>query len=212
VIDPDTPFDRNNAKIAITMPRFTLLRRRDGIFQKRNEPYVVSVAVDAAQNQANPSIDFNALPFPNVVAGDEIRMLGHGHLFYGPRHPGAWVALSVLFMESDQDLRDLGTRVNRVVQSKATDLAMKTVLAAKPGFGPVIGLLKELTQLVAAELQSNKDDELFRTHGIFLRDHPAPFDINRVYHRSNEFIEAEIKVTPLDAPNGQGSMIQSLTL
>ena len=59
-------FNPNNDKIAITVPKFKLLKHVDGIFQKYNEPYLTSVAVDAS-GTANPKIDFSFMPFPKVA-------------------------------------------------------------------------------------------------------------------------------------------------
>lgn len=196
-------FDRTSDSIAVTLSSFGLLRNADGVFQRRNEPYIVSLAIDEASGAARPAIDTNALPFPNVRVGSAVEMLGHGHLLYGPRHPGEWVVLSVLFMESDRDLRDLGGTVGGIVETRAADLAVKAVLRSAPHYGTVLALLKELTALVAQSLKANKDDELFRTEGVFLRDHVVPFDVSRGYVRSNDYIRAELNVLALDAPNGQ---------
>lgn len=205
------PFDRHADPIAITIPYFELLKNADGPFQRRSEPYIVSLAVDQAGG-SGPSIDTNALPFPHVRVGSTVEMLGHGHLLYGPRHPGEWVALSVLFMESDQDLRDLGAKVESIVQSRATELAINAVLAAQPQYGTVIAILKELTGLVAQSLKADKDDELFRTEGVFLRDYPVPFDVNRSYVHSNEFIRTKIQVLPLSQDNGQAKTPRAISI
>lgn len=195
-------FDRTRDSIAVTLPSFELLRNADGLFQRRSEPYVISLAIDEASGATRPAIDTNALPFPNVRVGSAVEMLGHGHLLYGPRHPGAWVALSVLFMESDQDLRSIGRTVRGLVEARAADLATKAVLHTAPHYGTVLALLKELTGLVAQALRANKDDELFRTEGVFLRDGAVPFDVCRSYVRSNEFIRAKLNVLAMRASNG----------
>ena len=54
-------------------------------------------------------------------------MLGDGHLLYGPANPGEFVALSVLIMECDRDMRKLGEELDRVVKSKAVDLGVKDI-------------------------------------------------------------------------------------
>jgi hypothetical protein len=90
-------------------------------------------------------------------------MLGDGHLLYGPANPGEFVAMSVLIMESDRDIRKLGDELDKLVKSKAVDLGLKAILAANPGSGAVLGVLKEMTQYIAGALKNNKDDELFRT-------------------------------------------------
>jgi hypothetical protein len=184
------------------MPSFELLRNADGIFQRRNEPYIVSLAIDERTGATRPAIDTNALPFPNVRVGSAVEMLGHGHLLYGPRHPRAWVALSALLMESGRHLWGLGRTVGSIVEARAANLAIKAILQAAPHYGTVLALLKELTGLVAQSLMANKDDELFRTEGMFLRDYAVPFDLDRSYVRSNEFLRAKLNVLAMSSSNG----------
>ena len=86
------PFDPKTSKIAITIPHFKLLKRADP-FQKYSEPYIVSLAVDEADTKRT-ELGFNLMPFPKVRKGATVRMLGDGHLLYGPANPGEFVALS----------------------------------------------------------------------------------------------------------------------
>jgi hypothetical protein len=204
-------FDPDNDKIAITIPSFTLLKHADAVFQRYNEPYIASVAIDAT-GAANPKIDFNFMPFPKVAAGGTVTMLGDGHIVYGPGNPGDFVAISVLVMESDQDMVDLGKRIEQVVQTKAVDLGIKTLVASDPGSSAVLAILKELTQWVAAVLKENKDDELFRTEGTFLRGHTVPYHINRSYAVGNDFVSLNLNVLPLRSSNGQGLIPKPLGL
>ena len=204
-------FDPNNDKIAITVPKFTLLKHADGIFQKYNEPYLTSVAVDAS-GTANPKIDFSFMPFPKVAKGGTVTMLGDGHMIYGPKNPGDFVAVSILVMESDQDMRDLGQNIESAVKSKAVDLGIKALVAASPSHAAILGILKELTTLIAGFLKENKDDELFRTEGTFLKGHPVPYHINRSYQLENDFASLNLNVIPLTEHNGQGFLPKQLEL
>ncbi len=73
------PFDKDNDKIAITIPRFTLRDISEGPFQRFAEPYIVSVAADE-HGQATPKLSFNMMEFPRVGKGETVEMLGDGHL------------------------------------------------------------------------------------------------------------------------------------
>ena len=205
------PFDFQTDPIAITLPRFTLLRHADPVFQRYNEPYISTVAVDAA-GHADPRIDFNFMPFPKVARGGSVTMLGDGHVIYGPKNPGEFVAISVLIMESDRDMQALGRTVETVIQSRAADLGIKGILAANPGSGAVLAALKELTQLLSGFLKENGDDELFRTEGTFLRGHAVPYHINRSYEAGNDFVALTLNVIPLRDHNRQGPTPKALAI
>lgn len=203
-------FDPSKSKIAITMSEFTLLRDADA-FDAYSEPYIVSMAIDST-GVADPAIGFNFMPFPKVRANSTVSMLGDGHFLYGPKNPGEFVALSVLMMESDVDMQKRGELVKEIVSSKAADLGVKAILAANPGSSAIVAILKELTSFVAGVLAQDGDDELFRTEGSFLRDQPNPYHINRNYKQRNDFVEVAIQIIPLDTPNGEGAVVQTLVL
>ena len=206
------PFDPMLDTIAITIPRFTLRKHADAIMTTYNEPYLVSLCVDES-GSAIPAIDCSVMPFPKVKAGTTVQMLGDGHLLYGPRNPGSFVALSVLVMESDDDLRATGAALQEIVHHQAVSLGLQAILAANPGSAAVLGILKELTQLVAGRLKNNKDDELFRIEGTFLRDHAVPYHVNRTYTGlGNDFVDLSLNILPLQAPNGQGPQPERMVL
>jgi hypothetical protein len=207
-------FDKTRDKIAVTIPYFKLLSSSDGARRRNrfyNEPYIVSVAVDA-QGKAAPALEFNTMPFPKVQKGEAVQMLGNGHLVYGPKHPGEFLALSILIMESDADIRARGEKLERFVQSKALELGLGAVMAANATAGSALAILKELTQFVAGRLKENGDDELLRTEGSFLRDDVVPYHINRRYQRTNDFIDVSVQIIPLDSSNGQGAAVRQISL
>jgi hypothetical protein len=205
-------FNPSTDKIAITITEFTLKKSADGIFGKYNEPYIVSLAIDE-HGANNPKIDFNIMPFPKVAVGGKVKMLGDGHLLYGPKNPGQFVALSVLIMESDSDMRELGGRIAEIVGSKAVELGVGAIVSANPGSAAILGILKELTQLVAGELTQNKDDELFRIEGTFLRDHQVPYHVNRAYTGlGNDYIDLTMQIIPLENSNGEGPVTKVVAL
>jgi len=196
-------FDANTSKIAITVPQFTLLKHVDGILQKYCEPFILSMAIDAA-GAADPAICFNYMAFPKVARGGTVTMLGDGHLVYGPKNPGDFVAVSVLIMENDEDINDLGKVIESVIASNAVKLGFKAIIAAAPGHAAIVGMLKELTTFVAGVLRKNKADELYRIEGCFLKGHPVPYHINHLYELENNFIKLHLKVIPLQEHDGVG--------
>ncbi|WP_205700944.1 hypothetical protein [Jeongeupia sp. USM3] len=169
------------------------------------------MAIDT-NGEANPEIDFNFMPFPKVAPASTVTMLGDGHLLYGPKNPGEFIALSILMMESDADMQERGKLIKEIIESRAADLGISAIIAANPGSAAIVGILKELASFVASALSKNGDDELFRAEGSFLRDQPNPYHINRSYEHQNDFVKVTIQIIPLETPNGEGALVQALPL
>lgn len=191
-------FDRFTEKIAISITKFTLHKTSEPFWERYAEPCIVSLAVDSG-GTAVPEIQFNALPFPKFRAGQTKTFHNHGHLVYGPRQPGEFAAYSLLFMESDQDDRDFGELLGRIVGSDTVKTLLKSVLIANPGWAAVLAGLETVTALVADEMKKARDDELFRTGGALLRDVAGgtPYGVFTSTLDSNDYIECETTVFPL---------------
>jgi hypothetical protein len=206
-----TTFKKDQDKIAVVVKDFTLKRKSEIFFDRYSEPYIVSMAVDQ-NGAANPSIDFNALAFPNVKKGDTISFDGQGHLIYGPKHPGEFVAYSVMFMESDKDIRNFGQEMEKIIKSEAVNIGAKALLAAAPTYSTAITVIQKIAELVAEKMQRNKDDELYRRNGTLLRDVTPPFEILRTYKSENDFISTNIKIVPLSSSNSIGEQGKQIAL
>ncbi|MBP0000339.1 MAG: hypothetical protein J7641_15310 [Cyanobacteria bacterium SID2] len=206
------PFDKYYDKIAVVLKQFRLKKVSENFFDPgRAEPYIISVAIDS-ESVDRPAIHFNALPFPNVRAKDTVSFDGQGHLIYGPKNPGEFVAYSILFMECDSDIRELGSSVERIFKSAATRLGLKTMLSINLSLGLATTVVGELASIVADTMKQNKDDELFRRNGTLLRDVTPPFDILRTYDSGNEYIDCQTSIVPLGTSNLLGSSVKSIQL
>ncbi|MFH1708151.1 MAG: hypothetical protein ABIF71_09570 [Planctomycetota bacterium] len=161
-----------------------------------SEPYVISMAFDshtARGEMIEPF--FNALPFPNVLAGDTLPMLGQGHFFYGPRDPGEFVALSVFWMEKDAGVRDLGQTISDLQANKKIKAGIKALgTLAGEGLARLLPGLGAVAAITAEALKLNKDDEIFRSDGVYLREYDPPYDIGTDKVIGNVFLDFNIKV------------------
>ena len=197
--------------IAVVIKNFKLKRKSESFFDRYSEPYIISMAVDQ-DGAHNPAIDFNILPFPHVRKGDTVSFDGQGHLIYGPANPKEFLVYSVLFMESDKDVRTVGERVESVIKSEAVKMGAKAMLAANPTYATALSLLQKFSELVAAEMKKNRDDELYRRNGTLLRDVTPPYDILRTYQSENDFIKTNISIIPLSSSNNLGEQTKKLPL
>jgi len=204
-------FNPQSDKIAVVVKEFTLKRKSEIFLDRYSEPYIVSMAIDEG-GANNPSIDFNILQFPHVRKGDKISFDGQGHLIYGPENPGQFLAYSILFMESDKDVRNFGKLVEDIMKSEAVKIGAKALLVAAPTYSTAITILQKLTEFIAVQLQENKDDELFRRNGTLLRDVIPAYDILRTYESENDFINTKISIIPLTGSNMLGSQIKKVKL
>lgn len=206
-----TSFDPTKDKIAVVVKNFKLKKKSEFFLDRYSEPYIVSIAVDQ-DGAHNPALDFNVLPFPHVRKGDTVSFDGQGHLIYGPANPKAFLAYSVLFMESDKDVRVVGEKVEAVIKSEAAKMGAKALLLANPTYATAISLIQKFSELVAGEMKKNKDDELFRRNGTLLRDVTPPYDILRTYISENDFIKTTIGIIPLPASNNLGAQTKKIKL
>ncbi len=188
-------FDRFEDKIAVLVNEFELKKNPDWPF-RYSEPYIVSMAIDEG-GANNPAIDFNILPFPKVKKDDVITFDGQGHLIYGPANPGEFVTYTVLFMESDKDIRDLGSTIEDIIKNEAVQIGMKELLKANPTYSIASMLLLKLSELIASRMKLNRDDELYRRNGTLLRDTGNPFEIASSFEGSNDFIRSKVTIVPL---------------
>jgi hypothetical protein len=204
-------FDPKTDKIAVVIREFTLKRKSEIFFDRYSEPYIISMAIDEGGSK-KPSLNFNMLPFPNVKKGDKITFDGQGHLIYGPDNPGQFLAYTILFMESDKDVRNFGKLVEDTIQSEAANIGAKALLAAAPTYSTAITVLQKLVEFMAVKLQRNRDDELYRRSGTLLRDVRPPYDILRTYESANDYIHTKNSVIPLKSSNMLGSQTRKLDL
>lgn len=204
-------FDPKKDKIAVVIKQFTLKKKSEIFFDRYSEPYIASLAIDQS-GASDSTIDFNILSFPNVRKGDLVSFDGQGHLIYGPANPGEFLAYTVLFMESDKDVREFGKLVEDIMKSEAVEIGAKALLAAVPTYATALTVLQKLTELMARRLQKNKDDELYRRNGTLLRDVIPPFDIKRTYESENDFIKTSLSVIPLSASNMMGAQTRKVKL
>ena len=204
-------FDSKQDKIAVVVKSFTLKRKSEFFLDRFSEPYIISMAIDE-HGAYETSLDFNLLSFPNVRKGETITFDGQGHLIYGPKNPGQFLAYSILFMESDKNVRDFGNIMETILKSEAVNLGAKALLKAAPTYSTSINLLQNLADLIAKQLQKNKDDELFRRNGTLLRDVKPAYDILRTFDSENDFIKAKTSIIPLDVSNKMGAQTKAIKL
>lgn len=204
-------FNTKQDHIAVVIKEFTLKRKSEGFTDRYSEPYIVSIAIDE-KGAASPSIEFNIMPFPKVRKGDRISFDGQGHLIYGPSNPGSFLAYSILFMESDRDLRETGGVVEEIMSSQAVEMGAKSLLLANPSYAAAADILQKLISLVAKRLKANKDDELYRRNGTLLRDVIPPYDILRTYTSENDYIQLQTAIIPLKDSNTLGSQTKRIEL
>ncbi|MCD6366607.1 MAG: hypothetical protein J7L46_03605 [Bacteroidales bacterium] len=204
-------FDPFKDNIAVVVKNFKMKKKSESFLDRYSEPYIISMAVDQ-DGAHNPAVDFNVMPFPHVRKGDTVSFDGQGHLIYGPANPKEFLVYSILFMESDKDIRAVGEKVESVIKSEAVKMGAKALLLANPTYATAISLLQKFSGLVASEMKKNKDDELFRRNGTLLRDVIPAYDILRTYESENDFIKTNIGIIPLSASNHLGEQTKKIQL
>ncbi|OYQ37229.1 hypothetical protein CHU92_08535 [Flavobacterium cyanobacteriorum] len=188
-------FEPMEDKIAIVINNFTLTKNPDWPF-RYSEPYIISMAIDQG-GANNPAIDFSILPFPKVRKNNTVDFDGHGHLIYGPANPGEFVTYTILFMEDDNDMRNLGQAIEDIIKGEATNIGMKALLKASPTISNSALLLSRLSEIIASRIKKDNDDELYRRSGTLLRDVENPYGISQSFEGGNDFVKSRLTIVPL---------------
>ncbi|MGY2134417.1 hypothetical protein ACW9KT_19465 [Hymenobacter sp. HD11105] len=196
-------FDPFLHEIAVTIPRFRMRKSADAPLPM-NQPYLISLALDeSGTNNPLSALTFNAHRFPNVRQWSWVEFGGQGRLIYGPGNPGRFVSYSVLFMEDDQNLRDIGGTVEELLSSEEAKGILQLLRGVNPTIAVATTVLSALTGLLAGNMKRNKDDELMRVEGTLLRDMTPPYNIGDTFASTNKYLEVPVKVVPLlSAPVG----------
>ncbi|WP_224995727.1 hypothetical protein [Cesiribacter sp. SM1] len=193
--------DFNNKKdqIAITIPYFRMRKSADGL-DRWNEINIATIAIDEkGQDNKSPAVYVNMLKMEHPVKSwERVDFAGSGRLVYGPAQPGAFVYCAVLFIESDNDNRNLG-KLLREVAAGAEIKSIVTAVSAlvNPTASVILSLLSPVAAIVGKVLEGSKDDILYTQEGIFLRDIKPPYHIGDSFKRTNDFIESSLNVIPL---------------
>lgn len=125
-------------------------------------------------------------------------MLGHGHIHYGPRDPGAFVAISIFWMEQDKGARDLGQTLSDLQSNKKIKKGISVLSGLAGGaFDNLVPGLRAVTAIVAEALKLNQDDQIFRSVGAYLRDCDPPYDKGADKVLGNAFLDFNVKVIGL---------------
>lgn len=88
----------------------------------------------------------------------------------------------------------------------------KALLKAAPTYSTSISLLQNLADLIAKQIQKNKDDESFRRNSLLLRDMKPAYDILRSFDSENDFVKAKSSIIPLNVSNKIGTQPKSIKL
>jgi hypothetical protein len=192
-------FDRKKDHIAITVPYFRMRKSADGL-DRWNEINIATIAIDEkGQDNEGPAVYINMLKMEHPVKSwERVDFAGSGRLVYGPAQPGAFVYCAILFLESDNDSRDLG-KLLREVAAGAEIKSIVTAVGAlvNPTASIILSLLSPVAAIVGKVLEGSKDDIIYTQEGIFLRDIKPPYHIGDSFKRTNDFIESSLTVIPL---------------
>lgn len=193
-----------DVSVLVNIPMLRLPKRTEQFLDgKYREPYLLTLCMDE-RGQESGELGMNFMAFPKLSIGGTCRMLDEGYVVYGPGRPGAFVAFSLLVMQSSADVRRVPGQVEMMVRQKAASLGLGAVMAGGPAPGAMLGAIKELAQYVSGELESGGDDELFRIEGTLRRESHTPYHLNREYVIGNDLVDLTVRVLPASAGGDGG--------
>ncbi|MBX7241543.1 MAG: hypothetical protein K1X92_07330 [Bacteroidia bacterium] len=190
-------FQKKTDEIAITIPYFELKKSGD-FLGGMSEPYIISIAVsESTIKDGSSTLHLNNFYFPNIKKCTRVNFGGVGRVIYGPQNPGKFVTYSILFMESDEDVRTAGENLSNFMNSTEIKAISKVLSFANPTYGAAAEVVRQIGSLVGKFMKKNKDDELFRVEGTLLRDTEPPYYIGDTYESFNKFVYCPVHVMPV---------------
>lgn len=178
-------------KIAVFLTDFTLKKNADTFFQRYSEPYFVSLTLVGEENDRNLIFPAKPMIYPNVRKNGKITFAGEGHLLAEPKKPtDGYVFFSILFMESDSDMRKIGDVFKQT--TKTIWEASKDVIKADPNAYVAASIGRGILDSLAIGFSENSDDLLYRLSGTFLES--SNFSIGEKHRFANDWIDCGITV------------------
>ena len=203
-------FNKLTDEIAITIPYFEL-KKSGELLGGLSEPYIISIAIsESGLKDTAASLQLNNFFFPNIRKCTKVNFGGVGRVIYGPQNPGKFVTYSVLFMESDQDIRKSGANLEEFMNTVEVKAITQALSLANPTYGAVAEIVRQVSALIGRFMKKNKDDELFRVEGTLLRDTSPPYYIGDTYEAFNKYIACPIHVMPMISEEDEGTAERGL--
>lgn len=188
-------FNAEKDSIAITIPGFRMRHTAD---LGKNEIFILTLAIDeGGESNPKPSLFVNKLIIPKVKKWNWVNLGGHGRIVYGPANPGSFVYYTIMFIEGDEDVRNIGNTIDQVFSSEEAKGIINLLSTVNPTTQLVTFVLSSLVTLVGKIMKTNKDDIIFTTEGSFFRDVEPPYNIGDSFNTLNHHIECIVKVFPL---------------
>lgn len=197
-------FNKHTDEIAITIPAFRMRKSAD---LGKNEIGIITIAIDAnGVSNPTPSVFTNSFFIPNVKKWTWVKFGGQGRIVYGPKNPGSFVYYNVLFVESDQDVREFGDTLQEIFDSSEAKTIIQTLATINPTALLITSVVSALGKLVGKILSKNKNDLIYSTEGSFFQGTNPPYNIGDQFNTVGDHIECEIKVLPLIANNEEKNL------
>ncbi|MFH1706904.1 MAG: hypothetical protein ABIF71_03180 [Planctomycetota bacterium] len=98
-------------------------------------------------------------------------------------------------MEKDTGTRDLGQTISDLQANKKIKSSLKAISTlAGEGLAKLLPGVNAVATIVAEALKLNKDDEIFRSDGVYFRSDNPPYDIGTDKILGNVFMDFNLKV------------------
>ena len=135
----------------------------------RGEIYVITSILDGSGEQP----DFKTRSFEGIHDGDPLP-LGDGGMLVGMmKNPRWFVDMHMVVMESDSDIREIGTSIEQARKESGLSNAIKAV-GAVAAFDPtmiskVVTVVDTFLVILSGILKANGDDHVATVHDFYLR-------------------------------------------
>lgn len=179
----------------------TLRIRKPFDFGNHLDPYIVVIATDKKDYTIRMNVSH--FVFPGAKVYQQIISPDNAILLYGPENPGEFLTLSIMLLDSDENIQNAGKQLEAAINTSAIAAKVIARLTANPTAMVAVALAEEVLQGIAHAMQQNNDDPIMFVHDSWLQGLTPPYGINQYKLHASDNAEISLRVSPITKQSQQ---------
>lgn len=180
-------------KISIYLTHLRILKHFD--FGKDVlDPYIIAIITDKQNGQLR--MTHSVFSFPNSIVNKLIVNSDNSICLYGPENPGELVTINLMLIDSDEDIRIVGQKIETFINNESGKKELVEKLITNPTTQVITSLAEGILKGVALLMKNDKDDPIMFIYDTWEQGKNPPYGINNFKLHSNRAAEMTLSVYP----------------